>query len=413
MALRTALILVVALIATPFATKPASAQQVEGIAAVVNDQPITTLDVRNRMRLILTSAGVQPDETMLTQIQDQAIRALIEETLQLQQAQEFDLEVDEAEVDAAIQDAAARNGATVEDVAADLRANGIDVETLRQQIRAEIAWQIMVSGRYRSRIRISDQQIATALERQTEAAAQPQFNLAEIVIEIRAVDGGEERAAQTVQAVYGALSNGAPFPEVASQFSDAPSASRGGFTGWLSEASLRPQVLQIVRQLQPGQISNPIRVPGGFQIVAVVDKREGQVVEQLDLVQLTLPSSRITDDARTALTRATANISSCDAVEEAVSGVEGVIVTELSDLNASALIPQIRDALAGLEAVSSTEVLETAAGLQAFVICDRSLTGPGVPTADEIENQLISQQLSLLARRWLRDLRRDATVEIR
>lgn len=413
MALRTALILVVALIATPFATKPASAQQVEGIAAVVNDQPITTLDVRNRMRLILTSAGVQPDETMLAQIQDQAIRALIEETLQLQQAQEFDLEVDEAEVDAAIQDAAARNGATVEDVAADLRANGIDVETLRQQIRAEIAWQIMVSGRYRSRIRISDQQIATALERQTEAAAQPQFNLAEIVIEIRAVDGGEERAAQTVQAVYGALSNGAPFPEVASQFSDAPSASRGGFTGWLSEASLRPQVLQIVRQLQPGQISNPIRVPGGFQIVAVVDKREGQVVEQLDLVQLTLPSSRITDDARTALTRATANISSCDAVEEAVSGVESVIVTELSDLNASALIPQIRDALAGLEAVSSTEVLETAAGLQAFVICDRSLTGPGVPTADEIENQLISQQLSLLARRWLRDLRRDATVEIR
>lgn len=413
MALRTALILVVALIATPFATKPASAQQVEGIAAVVNDQPITTLDVRNRMRLILTSAGVQPDETMLAQIQDQAIRALIEETLQLQQAQEFDLEVDEAEVDAAIQDAAARNGATVEDVAADLRANGIDVETLRQQIRAEIAWQIMVSGRYRSRIRISDQQIATALERQTEAAAQPQFNLAEIVIEIRAVDGGEERAAQTVQAVYGALSNGAPFPEVASQFSDAPSASRGGFTGWLSEASLRPQVLQIVRQLQPGQISNPIRVPGGFQIVAVVDKREGQVVEQLDLVQLTLPSSRITDDARAALTRATANISSCDAVEEAVSGVEGVIVTELSDLNASALIPQIRDALAGLEAVSSTEVLETAAGLQAFVICDRSLTGPGVPTADEIENQLISQQLSLLARRWLRDLRRDATVEIR
>ncbi len=413
MALRTALILVVALIATPFATKPASAQQVEGIAAVVNDQPITTLDVRNRMRLILTSAGVQPDETMLAQIQDQAIRALIEETLQLQQAQEFDLEVDEAEVDAAIQDAAARNGATVEDVAADLRANGIDVETLRQQIRAEIAWQIMVSGRYRSRIRISDQQIATALERQTEAAAQPQFNLAEIVIEIRAVDGGEERAAQTVQAVYGALSNGAPFPEVASQFSDAPSASRGGFTGWLSEASLRPQVLQIVRQLQPGQISNPIRVPGGFQIVAVVDKREGQVVEQLDLVQLTLPSSRITDDARTALTRATANISSCDAVEEAVSGVEGLIVTELSDLNASALIPQIRDALAGLEAVSSTEVLETAAGLQAFVICDRSLTGPGVPTADEIENQLISQQLSLLARRWLRDLRRDATVEIR
>ncbi|MCP2679895.1 peptidylprolyl isomerase [Maricaulaceae bacterium NA33B04] len=412
MALRTALILVAALVATSFATKPASAQQVEGIAAVVNDEPITTLDVRNRMRLIITSAGVQPDEAMLTQIQDQAIRALIEESLQLQQAEEFDLTVDEAEVDAALQDAAARNGSTVDEVAADLRANGIDVETLRQQIRAEIAWQIMVSGRYRSRIRISDQQIETALARQAEAAAQPQYSLAEIVIEIR-TDGGEERAAQTVQAVYGALSNGAPFPEVAAQFSDAPSAARGGFTGWLSEASIRPQVLEIVRQLQAGQISNPIRVPGGFQIVAVVEKREGQVVEQLDLIQLTLPSSRITDGARSALTEAMADISSCDAVENAVSSVEGVIVTELADLNASALIPQIRNALAGLEPVSATDVLETAAGLQAFVVCDRGLTGPGVPTVDEIENQLINQQLSLLARRWLRDLRRDATVEIR
>ncbi|MCP2670010.1 peptidylprolyl isomerase [Maricaulaceae bacterium EIL42A08] len=412
MALRTALILVAALVATSFATKPASAQQVEGIAAVVNDQPITTLDVRNRMRLIITSAGVQPDEAMLTQIQDQAIRALIEESLQLQQAEEFDLTVDEAEVDAALQDAAARNGSTVDEVAADLRANGIDVETLRQQIRAEIAWQIMVSGRYRSRIRISDQQIETALARQAEAAAQPQYSLAEIVIEIR-TDGGEERAAQTVQAVYGALSNGAPFPEVAAQFSDAPSAARGGFTGWLSEASIRPQVLEIVRQLQAGQISNPIRVPGGFQIVAVVEKREGQVVEQLDLIQLTLPSSRITEGARSALTEAMADISSCDAVENAVSSVEGVIVTELADLNVSALIPQIRNALAGLEPVSATDVLETAAGLQAFVVCDRGLTGPGVPTVDEIENQLINQQLSLLARRWLRDLRRDATVEIR
>jgi peptidyl-prolyl cis-trans isomerase SurA len=81
MALRTALILVVALFATPFAASSASAQQVEGIAAVVNDQPITTLDVRNRMRLIITSAGVRPDDAMLEQIQDQAIRALIEETL--------------------------------------------------------------------------------------------------------------------------------------------------------------------------------------------------------------------------------------------------------------------------------------------------------------------------------------------
>lgn len=412
MILRTALISLAALLA--IGAPAAYAQQVEGIAAVVNDEPITTLDVRNRMRLIISSAGVQPDQELLEQIQEQAIRALIEETLQLQQAREFNLEVDEREVDSALQDAAARNGATAEEVLSDLQSNGIDPETLRQQLRAEIAWQIMVSGRYRSRIAISDQQIETALERQAQAASQEQFNLAEILVEVR-TDGGEERAAQTIQAIYGALQQGNAFPQVAQQFSDAPSAGRGGIIGWTPASALPGQILEVAQQLNPGQLSNPIRVPAGYQIIALIDKREGQVVEQLDLVQVTLPGSRVAalEDPRRAMEQAADGLSSCDRVQARFDAVEGVIVTELGALSANALVPQIRQALNGLEPVSATGVLDTAAGLQLFVLCDRQLTGPGVPSRDEVEQQLISQQLSLLARRWLRDLRRDATVDIR
>ena len=77
MAFRLALT-ILAGIALMSAAPTASAQQVEGIAAVVNDQPITTLDVRDRMRLIISSAGVQPTEEMLARIQDQAMRGLVE-----------------------------------------------------------------------------------------------------------------------------------------------------------------------------------------------------------------------------------------------------------------------------------------------------------------------------------------------
>lgn len=413
MVFRTALISLAALLSA--GAPPAIAQQVEGIAAVVNDEPITTLDVRNRMRLIISSAGVQPDEALLAEIQDQALRGLVEERLQLQQARQFELQIDEREVDAALADAAARNGATVEEVLTDLRQNGVDPETLRSQLRAEIAWQIMVSGRYRSRIAISDQQIETALERQAQAASQEQFNIGEILVEIRGGEAGEEQAMQRVQAVYGALQQGAPFPQVAQQLSDAASAARGGLIGWTPASALAEPVRQVAAQLQPGQLSNPIRVAGGFQIIALVDRREGQVVEQLNLVQVTLPSSRAErlDDPRRTLQNAMRDLNSCEGVNARFDGIDGVIVTELGELSANALIPQIRDALSGLEPVSATNVLDTAAGLQLFVLCDRQLAGPGVPSRDEIEQQLISQQLSLLARRWLRDLRRDATVDIR
>lgn len=399
-------------IALMTAAPTASAQQVEGIAAVVNDQPITTLDVRDRMRLIISSAGVQPTDEMLARIQDQAIRGLVDETLQLQQAREFELDVQEAEVDDAIADIAARSGATVEEVEADLARSGIDINTLRQQVRAEIAWQILVSGRYRSRIRISDQQIETALDRFIQSASQPQYRLGEIFIEITP-QGGEERAVGTIQTIYGQLRQGAPFQAVAQQFSDAASASAGGDTGYLPLSGLDAQIAEAASQMETGQISNPIRVPGGYQIIAMIDRREGQVVEQLTLSQITIPSSRVTDENRAALRRAAASINSCDAIEAAVNDVSGAFVTNLGEVGANALVPTIRDALSGLEPVSATPVLDTAAGAQVFVLCDKALTGPGVPNADQVENQLINQQLSLLSRRWLRDLRRDATIEIR
>ena len=57
--------------------------------------------------------------------------------------------------------------------------------------------------------------------------------------------------------------------------------------------------------------------------------------------------------------------------------------------------------------------MQTAAGLQSLIVCERTIAGPGVPSRDDLESQLRGQQLSLHSRRWLRDLRRDGTVEIR
>ncbi|MGJ3233213.1 MAG: peptidylprolyl isomerase [Oceanicaulis sp.] len=412
MAFRHALIFLAAS-ASLLAAPAAPAQQVEGIAAVVNDEPITTLDVRDRMRLIISSAGIQPDEQTLARIQEQAMRGLIEESLQLQQAAEFELEVDEAEVDDAIADLAARNGATVEEIVQDLAASGISIETLRRQMRAEIAWQILVSGRYRSRIRISDTAIETALEREAAAAAQEQFRLAEILVEIRPNEGGEEGAVEKVQTIYALMNQGNPFPDIAQQFSDSPSAAGGGFLGWVPASALDENVRSVVTQVPVGSITNPIRVPGGFQILAVVDRREGQVVEQLGLTQVTVPASRVTDANRAALRRAASRVTGCDNAEAAFGGVEGAIVTPLGTLGANALVPQIREALDQIEPGDATGVIEGQVGLQVFILCSREIGGPGVPTPDEIEQQLIGQQLSLLARRWLRDLRTEATIEIR
>ncbi|MEE2524777.1 peptidylprolyl isomerase [Hyphobacterium sp. HN65] len=401
-----------ALLMTAFWGSHAHAQQVEGIAALVNDYPITTVDVRNRMRLIIVSSGIQPTEEALVRIQQEALRSLIDETLQIQEALEYEIQVDPAEIDAAIANIAVQNNADPDQIAAELAASGVDIITLRRQLEAEIAWQIIVGGRYNNRIRISNQQIEATLERVAASASQPQYRLAEIFIEIP-VSSSEAEAQQRTVAVMTQLTQGAPFQAVAQQFSDAPSAANGGEVGWLLEGQMRPEVAQVARALEPGQLSRPFRVPGGLMIIALIDQRESSASIQYDLVQATLPASRVNDASVAAFDRAISRINSCDGIDSGISAVEGAFSSRLGQISLNALLPEIAERLSSLGPGENTGAIETPAGRQVYFVCDRSIGGPGVPTREDIERQLRNQQLSMLSRRWLRDLRRDSTIEIR
>ncbi|MEP3072936.1 peptidylprolyl isomerase [Maricaulis sp.] len=393
----------------------------EGVAALVNDEPITTVDVRNRMRLIISSSRIpQIDEQTLARIQDDALRGLVDEHLQMQAARQYEIEIEDEEINNSLLDLAARNNTTLDEILADLQNSGIDPSTLRSQIEAEIAWQILVNGRYGSRIRISEQQIELALERLVASASQPQYYIYEMFFEVRR-PGQEQETLQRVINVMNLLQQGASFPELARQFSDASSAAANGEIGWVALSELQPEVAAIMPQMQRqfeqsggrGALSNPVQVPGGFMVIALVSVRDGTTSVQYDLVQITVPQSAAADDTRSRLERALQDNPQCEASEAIAERIDGAIHTPLGSIGADAMRDEIRQALEPLDAGENTGVIDTPAGLTALIVCDRSITGPGVPSRDDVESQLRGQQLSLLARRWLRDLRRDATIEIR
>ena len=400
---------------------PVHAQSTEGIAALVNDEPIPTVDVRNRMRLIIASTGMaQIDEATLARIQDQAVRGLVDEHLQLQAAREYEIQVEDEEITASLLDLAQRNNTTIDSIIADLQNSGVDISTLRHQLEAEIAWRILVNGRYGSRVRISEQQIELALERLAASASQPQYRIFEMYFEMQA-PGQEEATVQRVIAVMNQLQQGAAFPELARQFSDAPSAASGGDIGWITESQLQPEVAAIMpmmrRQFEQsggrGALSNPVQVPGGYMVIALVSVRDGTTTLQYDLVQITLPNSAVNEDSRREFQRLLDQSPTCGIAESRVSSIEGAIFTNLGSIGADAVLPQIREALEPLGRDDNTGIIENPAGLQALIVCDRQIAGPGVPSRDDLESQLRGQQLSLQARRWLRNLRRESTIEIR
>lgn len=396
----------------------ASAQNVEGVAAIVNDEVISTYDVRQRMRLILISTGIRPDQNALRRIQAQALSSLIDERLQLQAAAEFEIVVEEDEVEDSLSRLAQQNNATSEDIRRDLAAQGIDLETLEQQLRSEIAWQILVGGRFRSRLRVSDDQIDNRLERLAANADSSSYLVSEIVIE--PPPGAEEaEVVEAVESVMAPLQQGAPFPAVARQFSASPTAATGGDMGWVLAGELQPELESALQQMQPGQVSPPIQTNEGIYIIALRDRRAGVNAERLRLSQIIVPlpadaSESAIAEAEQALSRQRDRVDSCEDLQDAASRIDGAIASELGAVSPGDLAPDFRDAIEALEEGETSEPIRGGGGVVVVAMCGREIAaGEILPSREQIEDRLLDEQLSLLARRYLRDLRRDATIETR
>ncbi len=395
---------------------PARAQSVDGVAAVVNDEIISTWDVRQRMRLILISLGVQPDQELLRRVQAQALRTLIDERLQLQEADEYEIEVEQDEIDQAFRRLADQNNATPEDIRRDLDRAGIGFATIEQQLRSEIAWQILVSGRYRQRLRVSEDQIDNRLERLASSAARPRYLISEILVETPA-GASDEEARETLEGVLDPLSEGAPFPAVAQQYSAAPSAVVGGDIGWILSGELRPEVEAVVATMEPGSVSDPIETSAGYYIIALRDRRTGNSnPERLRLSQISVPASddAAAEAARSALANVRSRIESCDDLQDASERIEGSSVADLGAIAPGDLTSTFRGAVMALDEGETTEPMRAGNSVVIVTLCGRELaTGDGIPSREQVEEGLIDEQLAMLARRYLRDLRRDATIETR
>lgn len=411
--LRAALVLAVAL----GAVAPVRAQTGEGIAATVNDEPITTYEVRQRAALLLAFSETTPSLEVAQIAQEQALRTLIEERLQMQEAAKFELVVSDEQVDEAMQNLAQQSGSDLDSDMAALAAAGVPADTLRNQIRSEIAWSNLVAGRYQDRVRISSDTVNQAMEELVRSLQEPQYRVAEIMIPIENV--ADEAASRTrAEGVLEQLRQGGNFPELARQNSAALTAQRGGDTGFQTVNQFPPEVAQILPSMPENGVAGPIRAAGAYYIIALIQKRDATSAEQLTLKAIVLPVAEGASEAdrqatRARLADAARGASSCDAANTIAEAVDGAFVSDLGTLSAASLQPQVREALASLQPGQATDAILSQLGAQVFILCNREIGGPGVPSRQEIAARMEDQRRSMLSRRYLRDLRREAVIEIR
>mgnify|MGYP002712432726 FL=1 len=262
------------------ALPPAWATDTIGVVAVVNGEPITSLQLERRRAQIERQLAQQGRAAPAQQIADEALRSLIVERIQLQAAKRFGIEVEPREVDDAIASIAARNGMDRTQLEAALQQDGISWATFQEEIRRQILLQRLQARVTQGADTVSDAELDhfiaafPDLKRRfaEEAANVVQTHVRHILLKTGATLTDEEAKARLV-ALKERLARGEDFAELARLHSEDGSAANGGDLGWVLPGDFVPEFETVMNRLPVGAVSDPVKTRFGWHLIQVVARR--------------------------------------------------------------------------------------------------------------------------------------------
>lgn len=398
----------------------ATAQETDRIAAVVNDDVISIRELDGRIRMALAFSGLPDSLDTRRRIAPQVLRKVIDERLQMQEASRVKVNVTATDLENSIAFLEQQNRMPKGTLLAGLTKAGIDPQLARDQIKADIAWARVTQRVLQSQVKVSEEEVKDRMSIIQERRGKPEYLLAELLLPVDA-PSQEDEARQTGERLLEQLKGGAPFAALARQFSRAPTAGNGGVMGWLAQDALDDEMAGPVSQLSKGQVSPLIRTGSGYLILTMLDQRiAGQVANpedsQVTLSHIVLPVPPGSPPKQELLGRAaqlTAQARSCPELEGLARRV-GASAGSLGTKKVAELTGLVRRIAATTAVNRASEPFDTPEGIEVVMVCNRvESVKMSDPSADQVRQQVEDERMDMLSRRYLRNLRRQAFIDIR
>jgi peptidyl-prolyl cis-trans isomerase SurA len=373
--------------------------------AVVNGFVITETDIDQRVALLLAANQRPVSEDEMLRVRMQVLRNLIDETLQIQAAIAQELDISQAEVDQTYARVAAQNfGQEPGKMDEYLTSIGSAPQALKRQITGELAWNALLRRNIAPFVNVSSEEVNELIDRLEASRGTEEYRLGEIYLS--ATPETEAAVEDNANKIVEQLRQGGSFVAYARQFSEASTAAVGGDLGWIQLAQLQNAQLEAVAaEMSPGQLVGPIRIPGGFSILYLIDKRQVLMADPRDAV-LSLKQIQISFDPGTSQAAAQQRVA---AFTEGVQNIRGCGDAE----NAAAQLGAMQNIVLQLQVGQSTPPFGSfEEGVRVLMLCGRD--DPQVaagPNFDQIMGELEDERVEKRAQRYLRDLRNDAFIE--
>ncbi len=387
--------------------------------AIVNSEVITATDVDQRLALmILANTGKVSDEEK-ERLRLQVLRKLIDETLQIQEAKDKKIEVDQAELDQNFARVAANFKYSPQGFAKYLQQQGTSAASIKRQIQGELAWSRLLRREVQPFVSVSDDEVKSVIDRLKAAKGSDELRIGEIYLSAAPEKVGQVSA--HAQQIMDEIKKGGSFQAYARQYSEASTAVVGGDLGWVRPALLPTELATTAQSMDVGQVAGPIQVPGGVDILFLIDKRQVLTADPRDaILSLKQVSLEFTADMTQDQVQQKANqlgeaartLKGCGAVADVAKQFNADVV-ENDGVKVRDLPNQLQGILLGLQIGQATPPFGSAKeGVRILVLCGRDdPQNASQPNFEQIQSQMEDERVNTRARTYLSDLRRDAVID--
>jgi peptidyl-prolyl cis-trans isomerase SurA len=386
--------------------------------AIVNGDVITQTDIEQRLALLAIANGGQIPAEERQRLGEQVLRNLIDETLQIQAARTEKIDIKQSDIDKTVQRVAENVKQNPAQLAAFLDTHGSNIKSLRRQIEGEIAWQRL--QRAKIEVTVGDDEVKAVIDKMNASKGTEEYRVGEIYLS--ATPATQTQILDNANKILTQLRAGASFAGYARQYSESSTAPVGGDLGWVRPEQLPPALGDALRQMDAGAISNPIPVGGGFLIIAVQHTRKilttdpRDAILNLKQVSIAFPKGTARTAAEPIVARfaeAAKSIGGCGGAEKIATEFHGEVVTS-DQVKMRDLPPALQRLMMPMQVGQATQPFGSLdEGVRVLVICGRDEVSQSAPSYDDVYNQLNEERVNSRARRYLRDLRRDAVIEFR
>ena len=276
----------------------------DGVAAIVNDGVVLKTQLYDQLDIIRDNAqrqGLQlPPADVL---QEQVLERLIVAEIQLQRADRIGLTVSDEMLNQSIAGIAAQNNVAFEDMPRVLAEDGIEYAEFRRSLREEITLSQLRRIEVGQSINVTEREIEQCIaDLEGNVVANSDYELSHILLPVpEAASAAEvEEIGTLANQIYAQIRNGADFRELAVRHSKGPSAFEGGSLGWMQGQQVPTVFVDVLQDMEKGDVSAPIRAANSFHIVKVDDLRSAvqrSEVNQARVRHILVQPNQIIDDA--------------------------------------------------------------------------------------------------------------------